>query len=175
MKKTYKKIGFCALTGMWLALSSIPSYAIVRHIDLEADLVFVGKTDEEISLVCRTEDVPENILERDDGWKGFRVQGVLDFSMTGVLSKLSGILAENGIGIFAVSTYNTRLRHKLEKLAEDHPDQIRKRGGGGSGPSEYTVPIACISIRPPYSEARKKADSERALRAGRRPPSGRSK
>ena len=38
MKKTFMKIGFCALTGMLLALSSIPSYAIVRHIDLEADL-----------------------------------------------------------------------------------------------------------------------------------------
>lgn len=75
----------------------------------------------------------------------------------------------------AVSTYNTRLRRKLEKLAAEHPDQIQKRGGGGSGPSEYTVPIACISIRPPYSEARKKADSERALRDGRRPPSGRGK
>ena len=34
----------------------------------------IGKTDEEISLVCKTEEVPENIVERDDGWKGFRMQ-----------------------------------------------------------------------------------------------------
>ena len=57
--------------------------------------------------MCKTEEVPENIVERDDGWKGFRIQGVLDFSLVGILSKLSGILADNGIGIFAVSTYNT--------------------------------------------------------------------
>lgn len=76
-------------------------------IDLTADFYFIGKTDEEISLVCRTEQTPGNTIERDDGWRGFRIQGVLDFSLIGILSKLSGILAENQIGLFAVSTYNT--------------------------------------------------------------------
>ena len=79
----------------------------INDIDISKEFYFIGKTDEEISLVCRTEDVPENTVERDDGWKGFRIQGVLDFSLVGILSKLSGILADNGIGIFAVSTYNT--------------------------------------------------------------------
>ncbi len=68
---------------------------------------FVGKTDEEISLVCITEDTPENTIERDDGWKAFRIQGVLDFSLIGILSKISSILADNEIGIFAISTFNT--------------------------------------------------------------------
>lgn len=76
-------------------------------IDLNKDFYFVGKTDEECSLVCITEDTPANTLERDDGWKGFRIQGKLDFSMIGILSRLTGILAENKIGIFAVSTFNT--------------------------------------------------------------------
>lgn len=78
-----------------------------KDIDLERDFLFVGKTDEELSLVCRTEDTPANTLERDDGWKGVRIEGILDFSMIGVLAKLSGILADNQIGIFVVSTYNT--------------------------------------------------------------------
>ena len=81
--------------------------AEISDVDLEADLFFIGKTDEELSLVCRTEDTPENTVERDDGWRGFRIQGTLDFSLIGILSKLSGILAEQKIGIFAVSTYNT--------------------------------------------------------------------
>ena len=68
-------------------------------IDFLDEFVFVGKTDEEISLVCREEKVPENTTARDDGWKGFRIEGIL--------SKLSGILADNKIGIFAVSTFNT--------------------------------------------------------------------
>lgn len=76
-------------------------------INMDTDFYFIGKTDEELSLVCKTEDVPQNTIERDDGWRGFRIQGNLDFSLIGILSKLSGILAENKIGIFAVSTYNT--------------------------------------------------------------------
>ena len=79
----------------------------VSSINLESDFYFIGKTDEEVSLVCKTEDTPVNTVERDDGWRGFRIQGVLDFSLIGILSKLSGILAEHKIGIFAVSTYNT--------------------------------------------------------------------
>ena len=81
--------------------------ASTAELDLQKEFYFIGKTDEEISLVCRTEDTPENTTNRDDGWKGFRIQGVLDFSLIGILSKLSGILAEHKIGIFAVSTYNT--------------------------------------------------------------------
>lgn len=76
-------------------------------IDMTQEFCFIGKTDEELSLVCITENVPENTIEREDGWRGFRIQGVLDFSLIGILSKISGILAENKIGIFAVSTYNT--------------------------------------------------------------------
>lgn len=81
--------------------------ASMAEIDWNKEFFFLGKTDEEISLVCRTQDTPTHTTERDDGWKGFCIQGVLDFSLIGILSKLSGILAENGIGIFAVSTYNT--------------------------------------------------------------------
>ena len=81
--------------------------AATTDIDLSKDFYFIGKTDEEISLVCRTEDTPSDTTDRDDGWKGFRIEGVLDFSLIGILSKISGILADNKIGIFAVSTYNT--------------------------------------------------------------------
>jgi hypothetical protein len=81
--------------------------ADISDIDMTAEFYFIGKTDEELSLVCRTEDTPSRTVEREDGWRGFRIQGVLDFSLIGILSKISGILAENKIGIFAVSTYNT--------------------------------------------------------------------
>lgn len=79
----------------------------ISDIDFDGDFYFIGKTDEELSLVCTSDSVPQNTAERDDGWKCFRIQGVLDFSLIGILSKLSSILAENNIGIFAVSTYNT--------------------------------------------------------------------
>lgn len=81
--------------------------AAIADINLNSSFFFIGKTDEEISLVCLTQDTPPRTIERDDGWKAFRIQGILDFSMIGILSKISKILAESKIGIFAVSTYNT--------------------------------------------------------------------
>ncbi len=79
----------------------------LSQMNFEAESCFTGKTDEEKSLVCLTEDVPENTAVRDDGWRAFRVQGVLDFSLIGILSRISAVLAESGVGIFAISTYNT--------------------------------------------------------------------
>lgn len=75
--------------------------------NLDSEYCFIGKTDEEKSLVCITSEVPENTIQRDDGWKAFRIQGVLDFSLIGILAKIDTVLADNGISIFAVSTYNT--------------------------------------------------------------------
>ena len=76
-------------------------------VNLNADYCFIEKTEEENSLVCMTEDVPANTTEREDGWKAFRIEGVLDFSLIGILAMIAGVLAEHGISIFAVSTYNT--------------------------------------------------------------------
>jgi hypothetical protein len=79
----------------------------ISEIDLSREFVFFSRTDEELSLVCETAYVPQHTLAREDGWRGFRVCGVLDFSLVGILAQISGILAEQGISIFAVSTYNT--------------------------------------------------------------------
>lgn len=68
---------------------------------------FIGKTDEEKSVVCITEHVPDNAIECEDGWKAFRIEGILDFGLIGILAKISALLAEREIGIFAISTYNT--------------------------------------------------------------------
>lgn len=76
-------------------------------VDILKPYTFTGATDEELSLVCPVDAVPDNTTERDDGWKAFRIVGILDFSLIGILSKISAVLADNGIGIFAISTYNT--------------------------------------------------------------------
>lgn len=76
-------------------------------VDLNRPFVFTGSTDEERSLVCPTPLVPSDTLERSDGWRAFRVDGTLDFSLVGILAGISDVLAKGGIGIFAVSTFNT--------------------------------------------------------------------
>lgn len=69
--------------------------------------VFVGKTDEELSLVCSTQSVPKTCTVREDSWKAFRVVGSMEFPLIGILSKITSVLAENQISVFAVSTFNT--------------------------------------------------------------------
>lgn len=86
------------------SVCQVEDYALVN---LDSEYCFIGKTDEEKSLVCITDEVPANVIQRDDGWKAFCIQGVLDFSLIGILSKIVAILADNNISIFAVSTYNT--------------------------------------------------------------------
>ena len=81
--------------------------ASMAEIDTNGTFFFIGRTDEEISLVCRPEEVPAETIAREDGWRAFRIQGPLDFSLVGILAKISGVLAKSRISIFAVSTYNT--------------------------------------------------------------------
>ena len=76
-------------------------------INTEGEFLFIGKTDKELSVVCPTRTAPAEYLERDDGWRAFRIEGTLDFSLIGILSKISSLLAEQQIGSFAVSTYDT--------------------------------------------------------------------
>lgn len=45
--------------------------------------------------------------EAQKGFSAMRIAGVLDFSLTGVLAKISGILAQAGVSIFVVSTFET--------------------------------------------------------------------
>jgi len=68
---------------------------------------FLARTDEERSLVCPTGDAPKDCEAQEDGWRGLRVEGVLDFSLVGILSRLASALAAAGVSIFAVSTYDT--------------------------------------------------------------------
>ncbi|MBR2259243.1 MAG: ACT domain-containing protein [Blautia sp.] len=86
------------------SVCKVPDYA---DIDIDQPFVFTGRTDEEKSLVCPVALAPENTVSRDDGWKAFRICGQLDFSLIGILAGISGILASNEVGIFAISTYNT--------------------------------------------------------------------
>lgn len=86
---------------------SVCKVADYGGIDLSAPFVFSGSTDEEKSLVCPVRLVPAHTLEREDGWRAFRIEGTLDFSLVGILADLSRILAEGNVGIFAISTFNT--------------------------------------------------------------------
>lgn len=66
----------------------------------------VSKTYEELSIVCESSLIPDGIrVER--GWRVMKVEGPLDFALIGILASLSGTLADRGVSIFAVSTFDT--------------------------------------------------------------------
>lgn len=83
------------------------SLPVPRWVPEEADpLVSVTRTRDELSIVAPEEVVPEDVTA-ERGWRALSVRGPLEFSMTGVLASLSGPLADAGIPIFVVSTYDT--------------------------------------------------------------------
>mgnify|MGYP000871458578 CR=1 FL=1 len=69
-------------------------------------LFALTRTTDELSLVCSEAHAPREALI-EPGWRAFKVTGPLDFALTGILASLANPLADNGVGIFAVSTYDT--------------------------------------------------------------------
>ena len=96
-----------------MKLETIPGeFSVCRgadftQVDREKPWCFTAATEEEKSLVCPGADVPANALTREDGWRAFRVCGPLDFSLIGVLSSIAAVLAEHGVAVFVISTYDT--------------------------------------------------------------------
>lgn len=68
----------------------------------------VTRTNEELSIVCCSSDIHSELgFKAEHGWRGIKVAGVLDFGLTRILSSLAAPLADQGISIFAISTFNT--------------------------------------------------------------------
>lgn len=70
-------------------------------------IFFIARTSEEISLVCRSSCVPDDAEEVSPGWALLQVEGPLDFSMVGVISRISSALSDAGVSMFATSTFLT--------------------------------------------------------------------
>lgn len=66
----------------------------------------ITRTTEELSIVCPQSAVPNDVRSEGD-WRCFRVAGTMDFSLVGVLASLVGPLAEAGISVFTLSTFDT--------------------------------------------------------------------
>ena len=79
----------------------------LKWTDICSKPFFLCRTDKELSLVCLSENVPADVVGEEKGWRVFRIEGTLDFSLVGILSEISGVLAKEDIGIFAISTYDT--------------------------------------------------------------------
>lgn len=78
----------------------------VPEIVYKQEFYSITKTKEELSIVLDEEvNILSDIVE--DNWKAIKIVGMLDFALIGILSKISTILAQAEISIYAISTYNT--------------------------------------------------------------------
>jgi hypothetical protein len=73
---------------------------------LTGGFLSVTRTPDELSIVCPQANVPPQI-QCDRDWRCLKVEGPLDLSLIGIFASLTVPLARAGIGIFAVSTYDT--------------------------------------------------------------------
>jgi hypothetical protein len=89
-----------------LAVCRLPADAMVPRWAWEGELTSITSTDDELSLVCVERAVPDGVPHRR-GWRAFKVRGRLDFELVGVLAGLATALADAGVSIFALSTYDT--------------------------------------------------------------------
>lgn len=70
----------------------------------------------------------------------------------------------------SVYTHDPKLLSKLKRLSAKYPDKVYMDRPESNGAVSYIVPKSCVSVREPYSDARRKAASERAKNAGYMPP-----
>lgn len=104
-----------------------PSEDVPIWVWREKSLLSVTFTADELSVVCASENVPNDVqCERD--WRAMKVQGPLEFSLTGILASLAGPLAEAGIAIFALSTYDTDYILVKEDVLQQAVTVLRQYG-----------------------------------------------
>ena len=89
--------------------------------------VSITRTADEFSVVCAQGGVPPDVrCER--GWRCLRVAGSLDFAAVGILASMVVPLAEAGISVFAVSTFDTDYLLVKERDFDRACAALRQRG-----------------------------------------------
>jgi hypothetical protein len=81
--------------------TEIPAWAL-----LQRSLLSITYTNDELCIVCPASIVPQGV-RTETNWRAIKVQGPLDFSLTGVLASLAAPLASANIPLFAISTFDT--------------------------------------------------------------------
>jgi len=110
-----------------LTLSRLPELLTICKLDTrhkipdwatQGEFWAITRTADELSIVCSQSNAPQEVVQEPD-WRGLKVEGPLDFSLTGILAGLAAPLAKAGISIFAISTFDTDyLLVKADKLAQ---------------------------------------------------------
>lgn len=111
-----EKFGICHFNKK----SPIPNWA------LEGNFFSITKTDQELSIIYPQEKIPGGVFFEKD-WRAFRLEGFVDgLYSVGIIASLSHPLAEAGISIFNLSTYETNYVLVEEKNLEKAEEILSK-------------------------------------------------
>lgn len=100
-------------------LLSVYQVSDLSQINLQQKPLFISHTEDELSIVSASKTVPQTTLNREDDWRALKIEGVLDFSLVGILTTITSLLAAQKISVFAISTYNTDyILVKADSLSE---------------------------------------------------------
>ena len=102
------RFAICRITNN----SAIPNWA------LTASFIAITRTFDELSIVCEQDNLPDGLKAEKD-WRLIKVDGPLDFSLTGILASIASPLAEAKISLFAISTFDTDYFLVKETMLED--------------------------------------------------------
>ncbi len=105
IKRDYEMITLIPLSGNF-TISQVADYSKIPPEIFKSGFYSVTKTGEEISIIsdCTTR-FPD--IKSSEGWKAFRVEGILDFSLVGIINAITGPLKDNKITVNVLSTFNT--------------------------------------------------------------------
>ena len=125
-----------------LSLKLLPGSLAVCRLDADApvplwaagELTSVTRTAEELSVVCSAEAVPQDVrAERD--FRCLAVVGPLSFATTGLIASLSTLLADAGLSLFVLSTFDTDLLLVRQPVLDQAVAALRAGGHLVSGVS----------------------------------------
>ena len=100
---------------------AVPSWA------QEGSFYSVTRTADELSILCLKNQVPLDV-DHQAGWRALKIHGPFDFDVIGVLASLTEPLAQAGISLLTISTYDTDYIFIQEKNFSQAVEELSAAG-----------------------------------------------
>ena len=115
------------MLGETFTINKLPQFAEIPSILSQGDMCFISRTDEELSIICPDYMAPNNV-QQELGWRCIRVEGEMKLQEIGVLASLAQPLADAGIPMFVVSTFNTDYIFVMEENLVNAVQALQQAG-----------------------------------------------
>lgn len=126
-------VNLIEIAGNYAVCRLKPADPLPDWADASGEFLNVTLTRDELSIVCLEAPVPREV-KAERGWRCLKVKGPLDFAVTGILSSLTKPLADSGISLFAVSSFDTDYILVKQTQLEEAKAALKGAGHSVSGP-----------------------------------------